>query len=122
MLQVRNACVRGRVLRGPAGLAPGWLSLTTRLVDLVLLALVGAVCVFVHLHGPPLCSPGPGPLDTDMFSAARSSTADPGLRRAISDMSTQGQVLTCEQSCAKLMKLLLEDTYQSGAHVDFHDI
>ncbi|CAG14282.1 unnamed protein product, partial [Tetraodon nigroviridis] len=64
----------------------------------------------------------PGPLDTDMFSAARATTADPGLRRTFSDMSAQGRVLTPEQSCSKLMELLLEDTYQSGAHVDFYDI
>lgn len=57
-----------------------------------------------------------------MFSAARSRTADPTLRRAFCDMFTQGKVLTCEQSCSKLMKLLLEDTYQSGAHIDFYDI
>lgn len=57
-----------------------------------------------------------------MFSAARSSTADPSLRAALSDMSSQGRVLTCEQSCFKLMKLLLEDTYESGAHVDFYDV
>lgn len=57
-----------------------------------------------------------------MFSAARSRTADPSLRRAFSDLSTEGKVLTCEQSCSKLMKLLLEDTYQSGAHIDFYDV
>uniref|UniRef100_H3DQZ5 Sepiapterin reductase a n=1 Tax=Tetraodon nigroviridis TaxID=99883 RepID=H3DQZ5_TETNG len=66
-------------------------------------------------------APGSGPLDTDMFSAARATTADPGLRRTFSDMSAQGRVLTPEQSCSKLMELLLEDTYQSGAHVDFYD-
>uniref|UniRef100_H3DR15 Sepiapterin reductase n=1 Tax=Tetraodon nigroviridis TaxID=99883 RepID=H3DR15_TETNG len=66
-------------------------------------------------------APGLGPLDTDMFSAARATTADPGLRRTFSDMSAQGRVLS-EQSCSKLMELLLEDTYQSGAHVDFYDI
>lgn len=57
-----------------------------------------------------------------MFSAARSRTADPGLRKTFSDLATQGQVLTCEQSCSKLMKLLLEDAYQSGAHIDFYDV
>ncbi|CAG14283.1 unnamed protein product, partial [Tetraodon nigroviridis] len=36
----------------------------------------------------------PGPLDTDMFSAARATTADPGLRRTFSDMSAQGRVLS----------------------------
>lgn len=63
-----------------------------------------------------------GPLDTDMLSTAKSTTADPSIRKSISDMSTQGKVLTCEESCSKLMKLLMEDTYPSGAHIDFYDI
>lgn len=54
-----------------------------------------------------------------MLSEARTMTADPGVRTAL---SSQDQVLTCEQSCSKLMKLLLEDNYQSGAHIDFYDI
>ncbi|XP_003965138.1 sepiapterin reductase-like [Takifugu rubripes] len=64
----------------------------------------------------------PGPLDTDMYSTAKSTTADPSIRKSFSDMSTQGQVLTCEESCSKLMKLLMEDTYPSGAHIDFYDV
>nr|XP_046231837.1 sepiapterin reductase a [Scatophagus argus] len=64
----------------------------------------------------------PGPLDTDMQMAARSVTADPSLRKSFSDMFAQGRLLTCEASCAKLMKLLLEDTYTSGAHIDVYDL
>ncbi len=37
-------------------------------------------------------------------------------------MFAQGQLLTCEASCAKLMKLLLEDNYTSGAHIDVYDL
>ncbi|XP_029299875.1 sepiapterin reductase a isoform X1 [Cottoperca gobio] len=64
----------------------------------------------------------PGPLDTDMQKVARSRTADPSIRKSFSDMFAQGQLLTCEASCAKLMKLLLEDSYTSGAHVDVYDL
>ncbi|XP_051268345.1 sepiapterin reductase a [Dicentrarchus labrax] len=64
----------------------------------------------------------PGPLDTAMQEAARSRTADPSIRKSFSDMFSQGQLLTCEASCTKLMKLLLEDTYTSGAHVDIYDL
>ncbi|XP_062289960.1 sepiapterin reductase a [Scomber scombrus] len=64
----------------------------------------------------------PGPLDTDMHLVARSKTADPNVRKSLSDGFSQGQVLTCEASCAKLMKLLLEDKYTSGAHIDVYDI
>lgn len=69
-----------------------------------------------------LCFTDSGPLDTDMYSTAKSTTADPSIRKSFSDMSTQGKVLTCEESCSKLMKLLMEDTYSSGAHIDFYDI
>lgn len=64
----------------------------------------------------------PGPLDTAMQLVARSETADPSLRKAFSDKFAQGQLLTCEASCAKLMKLLLEDKYTSGAHIDVFDV
>ncbi|KAK9533024.1 hypothetical protein VZT92_010379 [Zoarces viviparus] len=64
----------------------------------------------------------PGPLDTDMQMLARSRTADPSIRKSFSDMFAQGQLLTCEASCAKLMKLLLEDNYTTGAHVDVYDV
>ncbi|XP_070706948.1 sepiapterin reductase-like [Pempheris klunzingeri] len=64
----------------------------------------------------------PGPLDTAMQTLARSRTADPSIRKSFSDMFAQGQLLTCEASCVKLMKLLLEDTYTSGAHIDVYDV
>uniref|UniRef100_UPI003AACE37D sepiapterin reductase-like n=1 Tax=Centroberyx gerrardi TaxID=166262 RepID=UPI003AACE37D len=64
----------------------------------------------------------PGPLDTAMQAEARSSTADPSIRQSFSAMFSQGQLLSCEASCAKLMKLLLEDEYASGAHLDFYDL
>ncbi|XP_074474026.1 sepiapterin reductase a [Sebastes fasciatus] len=64
----------------------------------------------------------PGPLDTAMQVTARSKTADPNLRKSFTDMHAQGTLLTCEVSCAKLMKLLLEDTYASGAHIDVFDL
>ncbi|XP_040014249.1 sepiapterin reductase a [Xiphias gladius] len=64
----------------------------------------------------------PGPLDTAMQMVARSRTADPSIRKSFSDMFAQGKLLTCEESCAKLMKLLLDDNYTSGAHIDIYDL
>ncbi|CAM4533727.1 unnamed protein product [Leuciscus chuanchicus] len=64
----------------------------------------------------------PGPLDTDMQLQARSSSADDALRNTFSVMHANGQLLTCEQSVSKLMKVLLEDTYPSGAHLDYYDL
>ncbi|KAI4871675.1 hypothetical protein NFI96_031105 [Prochilodus magdalenae] len=64
----------------------------------------------------------PGPLDTDMQVQARSSSADPNLKNTLADLHSQGRLLTCEESVAKLIKVLLEDDYPSGAHLDFYDL
>lgn len=64
----------------------------------------------------------PGPLDTDMQLEARSKSGDALLRKSFNEMFNQGQLLSCEESCSKLMKLLMENSYTSGAHVDFYDI
>ncbi|KAM9793649.1 sepiapterin reductase-like isoform 3-T3 [Syngnathus typhle] len=63
-----------------------------------------------------------GPLDTDMQLVARTRTGEMSLRKAFADMFDESQLLTCETSCAKLMKLLLEDKYKSGDHIDFYDM
>ncbi|XP_068609440.1 sepiapterin reductase a [Brachionichthys hirsutus] len=64
----------------------------------------------------------PGPLDTEMLRNAVSRTADPTIKKSFVDLYAKGEVLTCEASSSKLMKLLLEDSFTSGAHVDFYDI
>lgn len=64
----------------------------------------------------------PGPLDTAMQLEARSHTADPDIRKSFSSMFSEGQLLSCEASCSKLLKLLLEDKYTSGDHVDVYDV
>ncbi|XP_033845683.1 sepiapterin reductase a [Periophthalmus magnuspinnatus] len=64
----------------------------------------------------------PGPLDTDMQLEARSKSGDMLLRKSCNEMFSKGQLLSCEESCGKLMKLLMENTYTSGAHIDFYDI
>ncbi|XP_016109425.1 sepiapterin reductase-like [Sinocyclocheilus grahami] len=63
-----------------------------------------------------------GPLDTDMQLQARLSSGDLQLRRSFSLMFSEGQLLSCEESGAKLMKLLLDNDYQSGAHLDFYEL
>ncbi|KAG9338299.1 hypothetical protein JZ751_025970 [Albula glossodonta] len=64
----------------------------------------------------------PGPLDTEMQEEARANTGDPVVRTSFCNMQRQGQLLTCEESGAKLMKLLLDDDFLSGAHLDFYDL
>ncbi|XP_051965092.1 sepiapterin reductase-like [Xyrauchen texanus] len=64
----------------------------------------------------------PGPLDTDMQVQARCFSGDLKLRRSFSSMFSSGELLSCEESGAKLMKLLLDNDYPSGAHVDFYEL
>ncbi|CAN9504695.1 unnamed protein product [Ophioblennius macclurei] len=64
----------------------------------------------------------PGPLDTAMHLEARSHTADLDTKKSLSDMFAEGKLLTCEESCAKLLKLLLEDKFTSGDHIDIYDV
>lgn len=64
----------------------------------------------------------PGPLDTEMQVEARAKTADPSIKKTFSSMFAQGQLLTCQASSSKLMKVLLDDTFTSGDHVDVFDV
>lgn len=53
---------------------------------------------------------------------ARSNTADDCIRTSITAMHSEGRLLTCEESVGKLIKVLLKDNYESGAHLDFYDL
>uniref|UniRef100_A0A8C8RZC8 Sepiapterin reductase n=1 Tax=Pelusios castaneus TaxID=367368 RepID=A0A8C8RZC8_9SAUR len=64
----------------------------------------------------------PGPLDTEMQQLARTKSGDPEVRQQFLDMKQSGGLLDCSISAQKLVNLLLEDTFDSGAHIDFYDI
>ncbi|NXB76524.1 SPRE reductase, partial [Donacobius atricapilla] len=64
----------------------------------------------------------PGPLDTDMQLLARTRTGDPGMRQHFQRLQEKGQLIECSVSARKLLRLLQEDSFPSGAHMDFYDI
>ncbi|NXS28324.1 SPRE reductase, partial [Pomatostomus ruficeps] len=70
--------------------------------------------------GLRVLSYAPGPLDTDMQLLARTRTADAGMRQQFQRLHEAGQLLDCSVSAQKLLRLLQEDAFPSGAHVDFY--
>ncbi|NXH32593.1 SPRE reductase, partial [Myiagra hebetior] len=64
----------------------------------------------------------PGPLDTDMQLLARTKTGDLGMRQHFQRLQEKGQLIESSVSAQKLLQLLQEDSFPSGAHVDFYDI
>ncbi|XP_042326589.1 sepiapterin reductase [Sceloporus undulatus] len=64
----------------------------------------------------------PGPLDTDMQKEARAKSGDLELRQKFVDMKERGELLDCDVSAQKLLDLLVADTFESGAHIDFYDL
>ncbi|NWX94395.1 SPRE reductase, partial [Nothoprocta pentlandii] len=63
----------------------------------------------------------PGPLDTDMQLLARTQTGDAEMREHFQGLHERGQLVDCDVSARKLLRLLEEDAFPSGAHVDFYD-
>ena len=64
----------------------------------------------------------PGPLDTNMQLLARTVTGDDELRDLFDGMHAEGKLLPCELTLKKLVKLLDENTFTSGAHIDYYDL
>ncbi|XP_029819582.1 sepiapterin reductase [Manacus vitellinus] len=64
----------------------------------------------------------PGPLDTDMQLLARTETGDLEMRQYFQSLQEGRKLIDCTVSAQKLVKLLEEDTFQSGAHLDFYDV
>ncbi|NXQ62312.1 SPRE reductase, partial [Anthoscopus minutus] len=73
-------------------------------------------------HELRVLSYAPGPLDTDMQLLARTRTADPGMRQHFQRLQEKGQLIDSSVSAQKLLRLLQEDSFPSGAHLDFFDI
>jgi len=60
-------------------------------------------------------------MDTELQEEARRFTANEELREVICSLHREGQLLSCQQSGAQLLKLLLHDDFLSGSHIDYED-
>ncbi|KAI8489852.1 hypothetical protein Bbelb_324820 [Branchiostoma belcheri] len=63
----------------------------------------------------------PGPLQTDMAEEAAQKTADPDVRAFFVGMSKNQSGLDPDVSAKKMVKLLGDNKFENGSHVDFYD-
>ncbi|KAJ3040871.1 hypothetical protein HDV00_010331 [Rhizophlyctis rosea] len=64
----------------------------------------------------------PGPMDTAMQTEIRDTMPDIPLRKIYVDMHNEGKLVKPEDSARVLVKLLEEDTWENGAHLDYFDL
>ena len=64
----------------------------------------------------------PGPLETDMSMDIQQNSGNKSSREFFKELREQNKIIDPDESAGKLMKILIEDNYKSGAHIDFYDI
>ena len=65
----------------------------------------------------------PGPCDTEMTDELAESTAlDTKLHDYFESSKQNNTLVKPEDSSKKLVDLLRNDTYESGAHIDYYDV
>ena len=62
----------------------------------------------------------PGSVDTDMLRNLRNGPQDNELTQSIIRRYAENTVLTCEEAVSKLIKILKDDSFKSGAYVDYY--
>lgn len=56
-----------------------------------------------------------------MQQLARETSVDPDLRKRLQELKRKGELVDCKISAQKLLSLLQNDKFKSGAHIDFYD-
>lgn len=64
----------------------------------------------------------PGPVETDMMETVCTHTGDADLLQSFKSCRASGQVLTCEKTVSKLVRVLGEKKFVKGEHVDYFEI
>lgn len=64
----------------------------------------------------------PGPVATQMNVTVTEHTADEETKKMMKDTQEKKMVLTTDQTCEMLIKVLDENTFKSGDHVDYFDV
>ncbi len=64
----------------------------------------------------------PGPVRTKMVADVRGGEeTEPSIKKMFADLDENGQILETEQTVAKLIKILTDNTFESGSHIDYFD-
>lgn len=63
----------------------------------------------------------PGPVETDMLVIVATKAGDDEVRNSLNDSRIQKKTLTPEQTVNRLVKIIREQKYKSGDHVDYFD-
>ncbi|KAF9975053.1 hypothetical protein BGZ73_001413 [Actinomortierella ambigua] len=63
----------------------------------------------------------PGPLDNEMQADVRATLGDKAQLEIYSNMHKEGKLVPMADSSKKLVAILRENTFKSGAHIDFYD-
>lgn len=58
---------------------------------------------------------------TDMFQSIVDTSHSASVREAFQGQIDRGEVLTCQQSINRLMKLLQDNKYDNAAVIDYYD-
>lgn len=64
----------------------------------------------------------PGPMPTDMMKHLSDKVCIESTKTAFNNMMQKKTFVECHESVAKLIKVLQENTFSSGAHLDFYDV
>ncbi|KAJ1981270.1 hypothetical protein H4R34_002147 [Dimargaris verticillata] len=64
----------------------------------------------------------PGPLDNAMQQRVRQGLGDATQRSLYTAMSEEGKLVTMESSATKVVKLVLQNRFTSGQHIDYFDV
>ena len=71
----------------------------------------------------PSYSHTPGPMETQMVEGVMVDLGfDPEVKERFEKMKSEKTILQPNQTAAKLVKILFEDSFESGQHVDYYDV
>ena len=63
----------------------------------------------------------PGPCLTEMFGSIAATSFSARIRGVFQGQMDSGEVLSCQESISKLVKILRENTYDNGVVIDYYE-